>query len=88
MNFFESILAFIALNRYNKNDVSGETAPARLYTRRKYVQEEIYMAFKSEYLQHVYETVEKRNAGESEFLQAVKEVLESFEPVVEANLPL
>ena len=43
------------------------------------------MAFKSEYLQHVYETVEKRNAGESEFLQAVKEVLESFEPVVEAN---
>lgn len=85
MNFFESILAFIALNRYNKNDVSGETAPAGLYTRRKYVQEEIYMAFKSEYLQHVYETVEKRNAGESEFLQAVKEVLESFEPVVEAN---
>ena len=43
------------------------------------------MAFKSEYLQHAYETVEKRNAGESEFLQAVKEVLESFEPVVEAN---
>lgn len=43
------------------------------------------MALKSEYLQHVYETVEKRNAGESEFLQAVKEVLESFEPVVEAN---
>ena len=85
MNFFESILAFIALNRYNKNDVSGETAPAGPYTRRKYVQEEIYMAFKSEYLQHVYETVEKRNAGESEFLQAVKEVLESFEPVVEAN---
>ena len=43
------------------------------------------MAFKSEYLQSVYETVEKRNAGESEFLQAVREVLESFEPVVAAN---
>lgn len=43
------------------------------------------MAFKSEYLQQVYATVEKRNAGESEFLQAVKEVLESFEPVVEKN---
>ncbi len=43
------------------------------------------MAFKSEYLQRVYETVEKRNAGESEFLQAVREVLESFEPVVEQN---
>ena len=43
------------------------------------------MAFKSEYLQRVYEPVEKRNAGESEFLQAVREVLESFEPVVEQN---
>jgi len=43
------------------------------------------MSFKSEYLQQVYNTVEKRNAGEPEFLQAVKEVLESFEPVVAAN---
>ena len=41
------------------------------------------MAFKSEYLNNVYETVCKRNSGEPEFLQAVKEVLESFEPVVE-----
>lgn len=41
------------------------------------------MAFKSAYLQGVYETVEKRNPNEPEFLQAVKEVLESFEPVVE-----
>ncbi|MBC8570055.1 NADP-specific glutamate dehydrogenase [Zongyangia hominis] len=41
------------------------------------------MAFKSEYLNQVYETVCKRNSGEPEFLQAVKEVLESFEPVVE-----
>lgn len=43
------------------------------------------MSFKSEYLQSVYNTVEKRNQGEPEFLQAVKEVLESFEPVVAAN---
>ena len=41
------------------------------------------MAFKSEYLQGVYDTVCPRNQGEEEFLQAVKEVLESFEPVVE-----
>ncbi len=40
------------------------------------------MAFKSEYLQRVYDTVSKRNCGENEFLQAVKEVLESLEPVV------
>lgn len=41
------------------------------------------MEFKSQYLQNVYETVCKRNANEPEFLQAVKEVLESFEPIVE-----
>lgn len=41
------------------------------------------MAFKSQYLANIYETVAKRNAGEAEFLQAVKEVLESLEPVVE-----
>ena len=39
--------------------------------------------FKSEYLNQVYATVEKRNAGEPEFLQAVREVLESLEPVIE-----
>ncbi len=39
--------------------------------------------FKSEYLNNVYATVEKRNAGEPEFLQAVREVLESLEPVIE-----
>jgi len=43
------------------------------------------MAFKSEYLQKVYNNVEKRNPGEKEFLQAVREVLESFEPVVAKN---
>ncbi len=41
------------------------------------------MVFKSEYLSNVYETVCKRSNGENEFLQAVKEVLESLEPVVE-----
>ena len=43
------------------------------------------MAFKSEYLQGVYDKVCQRNKGEEEFLQAVKEVLESFEPVVEKD---
>ncbi|MBR6657406.1 MAG: NADP-specific glutamate dehydrogenase [Oscillospiraceae bacterium] len=43
------------------------------------------MAFKSEYLAKVYEEVEKRNPGEKEFLQAVKEVFVSLEPVVEQN---
>ncbi|MGN0675566.1 MAG: NADP-specific glutamate dehydrogenase [Oscillospiraceae bacterium] len=43
------------------------------------------MAFKNEYLKGVYEKVEKRNPGEKEFLQAVREVLESFEPVVEKD---
>ena len=39
--------------------------------------------FKNEYLQKVYDDVVKRNPGEKEFLQAVAEVLESLEPVVE-----
>ena len=43
------------------------------------------MAFKNEYLQKVYAKVEQRNPGEKEFLQAVREVLESFEPVVEKD---
>ncbi len=40
---------------------------------------------KNEYLKKVYADVEHRNAGEPEFLQAVLEVLESLEPVVEQN---
>ena len=40
------------------------------------------MEFKSSYLQGVFDTVCKRNSNEPEFIQAVKEVLESFEPVV------
>ena len=41
--------------------------------------------FKSAYLEKVYKDAEARSAGEKEFLQAVKEVLESLEPVIEAN---
>ncbi len=41
--------------------------------------------FKSAYLNKVYDDVAKRSAGENEFLQAVKEVLESLEPVIDAN---
>ena len=40
------------------------------------------MAWKSEYLQKVYEALEAKSGHEPEFLQAVKEVLESLEPVV------
>ena len=43
------------------------------------------MEFKNAYLKKVYEKVEARNPGEKEFLQAVKEVLESLEPVVEKD---
>ncbi|MDF2684920.1 MAG: DP-specific glutamate dehydrogenase [Clostridia bacterium] len=41
------------------------------------------MIFKSEYLTKVYESVCKRNGSEPEFLQAVREVLESLEAVAE-----
>ena len=41
--------------------------------------------FKSEYLNRVYADVEKRNGNEPEFLQAVRDVLESLEPVVAAD---
>ncbi|MDD3192948.1 MAG: NADP-specific glutamate dehydrogenase [Oscillospiraceae bacterium] len=41
------------------------------------------MALKNEYMKKVYEKVCKRDQGEPEFLQAVQEVLESLEPVVE-----
>ena len=41
------------------------------------------MSFKSAYLQQVYDKVVQRNENEPEFLQAVHEVLESLEPVVE-----
>jgi len=37
------------------------------------------------YIEEVLHVVEKRNAGEPEFLQAVREVLESLEPVVKKH---
>ncbi len=43
------------------------------------------MAIANSYLKSVFEQVQKRNANEPEFLQAVEEVLESLEPVVEAH---
>lgn len=41
------------------------------------------MDFKNSYLQQVFDNVCKRNSGEPEFIQAVKEVLTSLAPVVE-----
>ena len=41
------------------------------------------MAFKNEYLEKLMQRVIDRNPGESEFHQAVREVLESIEPVLE-----
>ena len=41
--------------------------------------------FKSEYLEGLMQTVIRRNPGESEFHQAVREVLESLEPVIEKS---
>ncbi len=43
------------------------------------------MSLKNTYLIDLMERVEKRNAGEPEFHQAVREVLESLEPVIEAR---
>ncbi len=40
---------------------------------------------KNEYLIDLLKRVEKRNPGEAEFHQAVREVLESLEPVIEEN---
>ena len=43
------------------------------------------MAFENRYLEELMQTVEKRNPGEKEFHQAVREVLESIEPVLAAR---
>ena len=43
------------------------------------------MALNNAYLKSVYEGLQKKSAHEPEFLQAVLEVLESLEPVVEAR---
>ncbi len=50
-----------------------------------YKVEEEKMSLKNQYLIDLMATVEKRNAGEPEFHQAVREVLESLEPVLEAR---
>jgi len=41
--------------------------------------------FKSEYLNRVYNETTARNSHQKEFLQAVRDVLESLEPVIEKN---
>ncbi|MCP4715831.1 MAG: NADP-specific glutamate dehydrogenase [Deltaproteobacteria bacterium] len=43
------------------------------------------MAKKNSYAARVLETVQKRNNGEPEFMQAVEEVLESLEPLLKKN---
>ena len=43
------------------------------------------MAFENQYLEELMQKVEKRNPGEPEFHQAVREVLESIEPVLAAR---
>ena len=43
------------------------------------------MVFKSKYLQSVYDKTVEKNPVQLEFIQAVGEVLESLEPVVEKN---
>ena len=43
------------------------------------------MAIKNAYLQKVFEQVQKRDGNEPEFLQAVEEVLESLEPVMDKH---
>lgn len=43
------------------------------------------MQLTNKYLQEVYSTVEKRNSGMNEFLQAVMEVLVNLEPVIEKH---
>lgn len=43
------------------------------------------MANNDSYVKRVLETVKTRNSGEPEFLQAVEEVLESLEPLLEKN---
>ncbi|NLW78719.1 MAG: NADP-specific glutamate dehydrogenase [Ruminococcaceae bacterium] len=41
--------------------------------------------FSNSYVGNVYEMAARRNAGETEFLQAMREVLESLEPVMEQD---
>lgn len=43
------------------------------------------MAFSNAYVQRVYDQVVQRDGDQKEFLQAVREVFETLEPVVEAH---
>ena len=43
------------------------------------------MAITNEYLKTVFDGLKQRNADQPEFLQAVEEVLESLQPVVQAR---
>ena len=43
------------------------------------------MAIKNAFLKKVFEQVQKRDGSEPEFLQAVEEVLESLEPVMDKH---
>ncbi|MBR6739774.1 MAG: NADP-specific glutamate dehydrogenase [Clostridia bacterium] len=46
------------------------------------------MAITNQYLNELYATVERRNVGEKEYLQAVYEVLESLQPIAEKRQDL
>ena len=43
------------------------------------------MKYSKDYIAKIIASVEKRNPGEPEFIQAVKEVLESIEPMLAAR---
>lgn len=43
------------------------------------------MAFSDPYLERVYQQAERRDSGQQEFLQAVREVFETLEPVIKAH---
>jgi glutamate dehydrogenase (NADP+) len=59
--------------------------PYQIPIENKSKQEGITMAVKNTYINSVIEIVKKRNPNEPEFLQAVTEVLESLEPVIEKD---
>lgn len=43
------------------------------------------MAFSDPYLERVYQQAERRDGGQQEFLQAVREVFETLEPIIKAH---
>ena len=66
---------------YLRHGADNAPSPVRY----NHVKGVITVAFKSKYLENVMETVVRRNPAEPEFHQAVREVLESLEPVIEAH---